>query len=398
MKVFEPIRIGKIEIRNRIAKSAMAEGLCSAAGKPSEQLAARYRKWADGGTGLIITGMAHVRKDHGLTGKEIGIYDDNLIPDLQKLTRDVHDGGAKIFLQICHAPPQIGRSSALRIGGNRGPSTRLSRITFLIDRSLSEDEIESIVYDLAEGARRAKEAGFDGVQFHAAHGYLISQFLSPHYNHRQDKWGGTPEKRAHFLLRIIEESRKKTGPDFPITTKISAEDGVKNGNRIEEMVAIGRLLEKAGTDAIEVSGGVGETGFGFAPSRGRIPRDLVREFLKKELPSLARPLLPLIGHVIRSQEKRVAFVPDYHFPHARTLAKHLSIPILCVGGIRSLESAEHILSSSAVAMISLARPLVCEPGLPERWKRGDTRPARCTSCNRCFVAVGLGEELRCVIN
>jgi 2,4-dienoyl-CoA reductase-like NADH-dependent reductase (Old Yellow Enzyme family) len=392
--LFTPITIRGLELPNRIVKSAMAEGHCDEFGRPAPGLARLYERWSEGGVGLAITGMAHVLPGYSYTGREIGLHDEASIEPLRAVTAAAHRHAGKIFAQLCHAPPQLPRSRARRLGAV-APSAGFNKTNLLFDRQIPGSELERLARAFGQAARRAREAEFDGVQLHAAHGYLLSRMLSPRHNRRRDGWGGDFERRLRFPLECVRAVRSAVGSDFPIAVKLNLHDGERHGLEPEQGIEIAHRLEAAGVDAIEVSAGTGDVGLGFYPNKGGVPIASGREFLRRELP-LLRPLLPLSRPVIERLTRRAAFEHEAYFlPLAERVAAAVSIPVICVGGVRSRSVAERILATSRVQMVSLARPLVREPSLPRRWQRGDADQASCESCNECFVRIGLGEPLRC---
>jgi 2,4-dienoyl-CoA reductase-like NADH-dependent reductase (Old Yellow Enzyme family) len=392
--LFTPLRVGPVTIRNRIAKSAMAEGRCDGEGRPLPSLVRLYERWAQGGVGLCITGMAYVRKGYSFTGGEIGLYDDSNIRPLQELTASVHRHDSRIFAQICWAPPQLPRRKARALGAT-APSAGLNKTNFLFDRALTDKEILAIVADFGAAARRARTAGFDGVQLHAAHGYLISRMLSPKHNRRTDRWGGDFERRLAFARAVVEATRGAVGADYPVTVKLNAHDGEPGGMDTDTGTRIAQSMAGWGVDAIEVSAGTGDVGFGCYPNKGGIPLASGKQYVHTNFPALKR-VGPLVDLALYAVGRRVGFPGEAYFePLARRVAEAVSIPVLCVGGIRSLEVAERIVRDTPIAMISLARPLVREPDLPNRWRDGSTPVAACTSCNECFTHVGLGMPLAC---
>lgn len=394
MLLFDPIKINDVTIPNRIVKSAMDEGLGDHDGRPQTPLIKLYESWAKGGVGLAITGMAYIRKHHSFTGHDIGLYEDALIEPLRTLTDAVHRHGGKVFAQICHAPPQLPRENLKRLGAV-APSARFYSTSMLYHRSLTDAEIQELVSDFAQAASRAKRAGFDGIQLHGAHGYLISRFLSPLYNKRKDRYGSSFDGRLTFLKEIYLAIRSNVGSSFPITIKLNAKDGCRKGLTLETSLNIGKKLQKWGFDAIEVSAGTAEEGLSFYPNRGKIPIELGKDFLRKEFPSL-RFLLPFTDPILRAAARRVEFTEEaYFFQEANQFADILDIPIICVGGIRSKKKAEEILTKSRIAMISMARPLLRQPDLPNLWKDNRSLVATCTSCNQCFVSLGLYKSLAC---
>jgi 2,4-dienoyl-CoA reductase-like NADH-dependent reductase (Old Yellow Enzyme family) len=397
VSLFEPITINGVRIPNRIVKSAMAEGRCDAEGRPTPALARLYEKWSRGGVGLAITGMAHIRKHQGYTGKEIGLYDDALVEPLRALTAAVHRHPGKIFAQICHAPPQVSPATAKRYGCG-APSTGFNRVNLRWDWALPGSELEALVRDFGAAARRAREAGFDGVQLHGAHGYLLSRMISPRHNRRTDRWGGDFDRRLTFLREVYRAIRAEVGSDYPVIIKLNAHDAARRGLDLETAVRIGQRLQEWGMDANEVSAGTGDVGLGFYPNRGEIPVGLGKRFLAQQF-AILRPVVPALGPIIRVLSRSVAFPGEAYFePLARRFAEALRIPVLCVGGIRSRAVAERILRETPIAMVSMARPLVREPHLPRAWQKDPDAVAACTSCNKCFAQIGLGRPLACYTN
>lgn len=316
VSLFDPITLRGVTIANRIVKSAMAEGAADAQGRPSDRLCRMYARWARGGVGLAITGMAHIRPGFSYTGREIGLYDDALVAPLRRLTAASHDDGGRIFAQLCHAPPQLPRAKAKRLGAV-APSSGLCRTNLLWNRALDDGELEALVRDFGSAARRAREAGFDGVQLHAAHGYLLSRTLSPRDNRRRDRWGGS------FDGRVVLAVRAAVGDDYPLLVKLNAHDGVRGGLDEQTSLRVGKQLESLGVDAIEVSAGIGDVGLGCYPNKGGIPRESGKRWLAQEFP-FVRPLLPAIGPILDAVQRSVALHEEAYFlAHARRFADAL---------------------------------------------------------------------------
>jgi 2,4-dienoyl-CoA reductase-like NADH-dependent reductase (Old Yellow Enzyme family) len=314
---------------------------------------------ARGGVGLIISGHAYVVPEGQAGPKQMGIYKGDLIPGLASMTDAVHQAGGKMVAQLAHA----GTFAAEAL--TRTPPRAVSVFDDLAKtprHELTSEDIQHLVTAYVQAAERAKEAGFDGVQIHAAHGYLFSQFLSPVYNRRQDAYGGSIENRSRALCDTVAAVRKAVGTDFPVLVKINAQDDVEGGLTLEDSVAAARLLAQAGIDAIEVSGG----------------------FLTSKTLSPSR-----MG--INKPEKEAYFEQG-----AAAYKQALDIPVILVGGIRSLEKAKELVAGNVADYLSLCRPLIREPGLVNRWRSGDTRPASCKSDNLCFRPAFKGEGIYCV--
>jgi 2,4-dienoyl-CoA reductase-like NADH-dependent reductase (Old Yellow Enzyme family) len=394
MKLFSPLEIGPVTLRNRIVKSAMVEGRCDGEGRPTPAYAALLGAWAAGGVGLSVTGMAHVIKDTNVTPYELGLFSDDQIAPLHNAVDAVHRQDGKVFVQLCYAPPQVTRATAMKL---RSPALQrgFNPVTFTCNHRMSDDDLHTLANAFGAAANRARLAGADGVQLHAAHGYLLSRSVSPLHNRRTDAWGGSHQRRMKLLLTVIEQCQKQAGKGLPIAVKLNAHDGRPGGMTIEDCQRVARDLETAGCVAIEVSAGTAEVGLSFYPNKGGLPMDLGVEFLETSVP-LLRLLRPGVRRILKSQAKVVAMLGEAYFvEEAKAIADVVKIPVIAQGGIRSLAVAESILGSTQIAAIAMARPLVCEPDLPNRWQHGQSARARCTSCNRCYVRLGLGNPLDC---
>lgn len=359
--LFEETVINGMILRNRIVRSATWEGMCEDDGRPTEKLVNCYRDLAKGGVGLIISGYTFVRPEGKQAPGKMGIHTDDFAPQMKALTKTVHDEGGKICIQLVHAGGQTDSGTA-----GRQP---LAPSAVQVDQfpempaELTRDDIHEIIDAFGEGARRAKAWGFDAVQLHGAHGYLINQFLSPHINKRTDEYGGDIENRCRFLLEVYSKVRETVGADYPVLIKLNAGDNLEEGLEIRDAVYAAEKLSEAGIDAIEVSAGTSASG-DRTPARVRINKP------EKEAYNL-EPALQIKGAV--------------------------SCPVMVVGGFRSYEVAEKAVSAYGMDYISMARPLIREPGLAGRWLRGDRSPAKCISCNSCFKP-GLEEGgIYCVV-
>jgi 2,4-dienoyl-CoA reductase-like NADH-dependent reductase (Old Yellow Enzyme family) len=347
-QIFEAARIGKLELKNRLVRSATWENLADEQGHITYPLYQLYKKLAAGGIGLIITGYAFVSKDEQPNPGMLGIYDDSFITEYRKLTDMVHEQGSKIVMQIVYGGSQTGYPPEGRLIW--GPSAVADLATGVTPTPISADEIETLVKDFGDAAVRAKEAGFDGVQLHGAHNYLLSQFLSPYYNRRTDEYGGSVENRTRLHREVYQEARRRVGNDFPLMIKLNCEDFIENGATIEDSLFLSKMLAELGIDALEVSGGTGGSG-DKTPARMKI----------------------------HTPEKEA-----YHAEYANRIAAAVDVPVILVGGLRSPEVIDKLLQDTEIELFSLARPLLTEPDLPQRWQNGDRSRARCVSCNHCL--------------
>jgi 2,4-dienoyl-CoA reductase-like NADH-dependent reductase (Old Yellow Enzyme family) len=360
--LFEPIEINGMVLKNRSVRSATWTGMAERDGRCSERLVAFMEELARGDVGLMITGFAYVLPNGQALPGQLGIYDDALIPALSELTKRIHDAGGKICMQIVHA----GAQTVLRETEERpvwGPSAVYNEVFRKTPKAMTQADIRETVQAFARAAGRVRQAGFDAVQFHGAHGYLVSQFLSPATNKRTDKYGGPIENRARFLFEIYRAVRKTVGNDFPVLIKLNAKDFVRGGLAAKDALFVAKGLDEMGIDAIEISGG-GPSSGDLGPARTKI----------KKLADEA-----------------------YFSPLAAKIKKQVRVPVILVGGIRSFKTAESLLNSGTADMISMARSFVREPGLIKRWKEGDLKKATCISCNGCFRAAGSPDGLHCVV-
>jgi 2,4-dienoyl-CoA reductase-like NADH-dependent reductase (Old Yellow Enzyme family) len=316
---------------------------------------------AEGGVGLIITGHSYVSREGQASPWQLGIHEDAMLPELAHMTAAVHRSGGKICCQIAHA----GAQAAAHLSGMEaiGPSVLLVDGKAMC-REMSKEDIDRVVRAFGDAAARAKRSGFDAVELHAAHGYLLSQFLSPLVNRRTDEYGGTLANRGRMTLEVLRSVRHAVGPDYPVLIKVNAEDFAEGGFSVEDMLELSAMLEKEGIDAIELSGGTGGEASKYQPVR--------------------------FGTIAKENEA-------YYRDAARRFKKSVRVPLILVGGIRSADVAERIVDEGTADYIAMCRPLICEPDLVNRWKNGDPTKSACVSDNRCFKPARAGEGLRCLL-
>ncbi len=350
--LFEPLRIGRIEIANRFVRSATYYGLAGADGCVGDASVELMRTLAMGEVGLIVTGYAFVARSGQCFADMNGIDRDEQIAGYRRMTAAVHERGGRIAMQIAHGG--AGASQVRRRGEER-------LVVSVVDeqrrrgervRQLSEDEIEEIIDAFGQSARRVQEAGFDGVQIHGAHGYLVTQFLSPSSNRRSDRWGGSLANRMRFVVEVTRSIRKQVDDDFPVMIKLGCRDYLDEGEglSIEEGAEVAAALEREGVCFVEVSHGM----------RGRA-------FRKRT-----------------TGKKTVPVEEAYLLPDAKVTRSRVSVPLALVGGMRSLPAMEEVVASGVVDCVSMCRPLIREPDLVKRWREGDTRSADCISCWGCL--------------
>lgn len=359
-KLFEPTTIRNLRLENRFVRSAMWIGLAGDDGACTPKLIQPMVKLAEGGVGLIITGHAYVLKGGQAGPWQMGCYDDCLLPGLGEMTEAVHAAGGAIALQIAHG----GLLANAELSGEEplGPSA-LQTENGPVGRAMTLGEIGRTVKAFAAAASRAVQSGFDAVQIHSAHGYLLSEFLSPYFNKRTDAYGGPIENRARMLLQVLQAVRETVGDGYPILAKMNSEDLLDGGLSREEMVQVCAMLQGAGIDAIELSGGT---------------------TLSLRAGEIERTFMP-------TQKRAV-----YWREAAEQYKAQIDVPLMLVGGIRSFETAEELVDGGIADYVSLCRPLVREPDLVRRWREGDRRAADCISDNACGWAATKGGGVRCV--
>ena len=359
--LFETTSINGMVLPNRFVRSATIMGMAEIDGSYTTHLIDKMKNLAEGGVGLIITGFAYVMRNGKSNKWQLGCYGDELMPGLTQMADAVHTCGGRIALQIVHC----GLFSNPELTGEPapGPSVRQSE-NGPMGVEMTKDDIQEAVAAYRSAAERGKKAGFDAVQVHAAHGYQLGQFLSPYLNKRTDEYGGSLVNRARMFLEAVTEVRKTVGSDYPVLVKINAEDRLDGGFTIDEMVKVSLMLQDIDVDAIEMSGG---TALGFALNKPDLSPSRVGK-----------------NEVVYWQNA------------AKKYKSSVDVPLILVGGIRSFETAENLVKEGTTDYISLSRPLIREPGLINRWKNGDRRPAECISDNGCFGPIMKGEGVRCI--
>ena len=352
--LFTPAKIGNLEIPNRIIRSATAEAMASDLdGSPTEQLKSLWGDLAKGGTGLIISGHLYIHPSGKCHPEMTGIYSDELIPALAACVDAVHHAGGKIAAQINHGGMQCAKES---VTGTIAPSAIDKDFLSQPAREMTLGEINLLIDAFAQAARRAKVAGFDAVQIHSAHGYLISQFNSPYINKRSDEWGGDLQGRTRFLREVLRAVRKEVGVEYPVFIKFGMEDGKDGGLTAEVGAEIVAMMEKIGLDGIEISGGVG------ASSVRKGVRNASRE--------------------------------AYFRPYIQLARQKTNLPLIIVGGMRSKTVMDEVLSSGDADFVAICRPLINDPNFPNLLKAGEIETSACISSSNCW-AKEIGEGIAC---
>ena len=385
--LFTPMEINGMQLKNRLVRSATYEHMATEDGKATDQLINFYSKLAQGGVGLIVSGATYVQENgHGLPC-QIGISNDDHIPGLKKLVEEIHGHDTRVALQLVHAGRQ---TTPTAIGGKIpiAPSAIEPDPFFNTSpKEMTEEEISETIDAFGAAAQRSKEAGFDAVQLHAAHGYLLAQFLSPHTNRRTDDWGGNPENRMRFVIEVNNSVREAVGDDYPVLIKLSVEEGLENGIKLEEASNIAMRLSQIGIDAIEISGGTIVDSV-FMMSRGDIPIDMITRTAEPSTKEQMENFFYSIKDMVKYEEA-------YWLRHAEKIKETIGdVPLILVGGMKYPQTMTKILEENKADLISLCRSLIKEPGFPNEMVEGRKDPSKCAFCNRCLMEV-FNKPLKC---
>lgn len=354
----DSVSIRNLNLKNRFVRSATYDGLTDKNGFVSDSQIDLFRQLAQGGVGLIISGIVSVHSAGRLSAFMSTLDNREHFAGLKRLVDTVHQHGAKIAPQLFHAGREASFWQQLQAGEAVAPSVIENDPYFEQPyRALTEDEILQIIEAFGLAAQHAREIGYDAVQVHSAHAYLFAQFLSPFTNRRSDAWGGSLENRLRFHREVYKSIRSKVGDDYPIMVKLGVQDNFPEGLHFKEGKQAAVQLCELGFDAIEVSSGLRGIGYKNAEYRPKI------NSIEKE--GYFRDFCREIHHVVK-------------------------IPTIVVGGLRSIELMEDIVARQEADLVSLCRPLIREPNLVQRWQNGDRSRATCISCNGCHKAIMKG--------
>ena len=386
--LFTPFNLGSLKIENRFVRSATYEGMATKNGEVTESLLKMYETLASGDIGLIISGYMNVHANGRAYRYQTNIYSDDYLPGLKKLTKMVHENNGKIIFQIAHAGMQTTKKVAggeliAPSGGIRNPTTLEKGNTATVD------QIEEIIESFKEAAIRSIKTAADGVQLHAAHTYLLSQFLSPFFNKREDKWGGTDENNFRILREIIRKIKKDLPSDKVLLVKYNAEDHVENGLTPPIAAKYAKWMIELGVDGLEVSSGSGMFSY-MNMCRGKVPAEEILEFLPNWKKPVAKAMFKkMIG--------KFEFEKPYNLEPAKAIRKEIGdFPLIIVGGMRKVSDMEAIISKKHADFISLSRPFIREPHLVKNIKEG-AKQVNCISCNRCLAAISSNLPTSCYV-
>ena len=319
--LFDKTALGNLELKNRVWRSATWMALADEEGRVTDDLIRAYEELAEGDVAVIVTGLTSVVKNDAEIDGGVKFYDDRFVEGHRRLTEAIHRHGSKVMMQ-----------------------------TAIVDGPVDElttEQVEGVVEAFGDAARRAEQAGYDGVLIHAAQFFYLSKFISPLVNHRTDRYGGTQRDRTRILYEILKDMRAKTNEGFCITMKVNSSDEYPGGLTVQDFLVTCKLMAEAGIDAIEVSAnGTSRTGIKAGENEG------------------------------------------YFRAAAMSLAALVDVPVVLVGGLRSIDKINQFLDETKIAYVSLSRPLIREPHLLKRWQEGDDTPSACISCNTCYRTPG----------
>lgn len=338
--LFDFLTVGDLHLRNRVMRSATAEFVADReTGAPTAEMGRIYRELAEGKVGLIVTGHACVSFSGRAHARMAAMADDDLISSWREVIRPAQEAGGRVMMQINHA----GANADPEVTPHPLSPSGVATNDLVEPRAMTEKEIQQVITDFGEAARRVQEAGFDGVQIHGAHGYLITQFLTPETNLREDRWGGDEKRRSAFLKAVVAEIRRQVDPDYPVWIKLGVAGRESSGLDMEEGARIAARCATYGVDCVETS---------FALGRP--------EWLDLTVEAPLRPLAEAV---------RDAVGPDY--------------PLSLVYGFSTRQCMERVLNDGIVQLISLCRPLIAESDLVHKMEEGLAEEVACVRCDLC---------------
>lgn len=367
-----PGAIGGLQIENRLVRASTSETMATATGEATARLARLYGDLAAGGAGLLLTGHIYVEPRGQASPNQPGLYHDRQVAPMRTVTDAVHAAGGVIFAELGHA----GSQTMLPEIGPIAPSPTANEMYGLRPREATVDDINTVIKAFGDAARRAREAGFDGIHIHGGNGYLISEFSSPLTNQRTDAWGGDAERRSQFLLGVYDAVRAAVGSRVPVTARIGIADSIVGGLEVPETIHRIEELVERGLDAVEVSYGI-----------MRSYLENIRRFVAVGAKQAAAN-----GLIQRLFQPRGA--EAYYRDFARAVKAAVDIPVILVGGIRTTDTMVDILESGDADFLAMSRPFIREPDLVNKLAAGRSGMVECVSCNMCLVHDGF-DPLRC---
>jgi 2,4-dienoyl-CoA reductase-like NADH-dependent reductase (Old Yellow Enzyme family) len=386
---FSPVRIGPLTLRNRFIKSATNEGMAKG-GVPSKLLVEHHRRMAAGGAAMTTVAYCAISPD-GRTFEDQVTLDDASLPHLRALTDAVHCEGGAACAQITHGgafsfvPRLSTRYPRSSSGGFNPPGVIAGR---LFKKAMTEDDLARVADEFVAGARRAKEAGFDAVEIHMGHGYLLSQFLSPAYNKRKDKWGGRiATERARFPARVLRQVLDAVGGEMAVTCKIGVTEGFKGGATAEDAVQVARVLEAEGAHLLVLSGGMNVEA-PWAIFGSNMPSKVVE--------TNQGAMVKLSTRMMKLWEPKLTFHEMYFLEHSRKVRAAVKMPLAYLGGAKSLAGIQQAMADGFDCVV-MGRALIHDSNLPNKFRDGSATVSGCTACNECVSMMYTAGGTRCVL-
>ncbi len=387
--VFEAAQLGPLSLRNRIIKTATYEGM-TPGGLPSPALTEHHVALARGGVGMTTVAYCSV-SSNGRTFREQMYMREAIVPALTALTTAVRDAGAKVSLQLGHCGA-FSKNKELRGWRPLAPSFAINEYGVMsgmpFTRAMNDDDMTQAIDEFGTAAALAVRAGFDAVELHLGHGYLLSQFISPATNRRRDRWGGSLDNRMRLPLAVVAEVRRRVGDTVPILAKTNLRDGFRGGLQIEEAVGVAERLEAAGVNALVLSGGFTSKS-PFYLFRGARP---LKEMIEVEKNPLQRLVLRFLGARVI---KEYPFHEMFFLEDARAVRRAVRMPLVLIGGVLSRTSLEAAMQEG-FDFVAMGRALIADPDLVNRMQRGEIEKSRCVSCNKCVAEMDR-HGVRCVL-
>ncbi|NNK85003.1 MAG: NADH:flavin oxidoreductase [Desulfobacterales bacterium] len=380
LNLFTTKMIGDIEIKNRFVHSATYECMADNNGEVTDKLIKRYSKLAKGGAGLIIPGYCYVIPNGRAMNYQTGIHNDKMIAGLTKLVDVIHTEGSKIAFQLAHSGRQTTKDTIgqTQIAPSKGS---MDTIYMAKPKEMKEKDIQEVIKAFGAAASRADKSGADGVQIHAAHGYLVNQFLSPFFNKRSDSWGGSDQNRFKFIKEIILEVKKNVSEDMMILVKLNTQDFTpKERITLELAKKYSEWLAELPLDGLEISCGTLSYSM-FNMVRGGVPtEEIIMNFpwWRKKIGKI----------MLKKMEGKFDLEEGYNLEGAKLIKPVIGkIPLMVVGGLRKVTQMEEVIGNGVADFISMSRPFIREPNIVNRIKNGKAGAVSCISCNKCFAGV-----------
>jgi 2,4-dienoyl-CoA reductase-like NADH-dependent reductase (Old Yellow Enzyme family) len=384
-KAFTPGKIAGLTLRNRIIRAGCFEGMCQE-GNCSDRLIEHHTAVARGGAAMTTVAYCSVAQEGRAYGHEMWMRED-LMPDLKRLTDAIHKEGAAASVQLGHCGYFASKADTgyQPVGASR--KFNLFRMSF--PKVMTEEDINAVVQQFASSAAMAKEAGFDAIEVHSGHGYLLAQFLSPYTNKRRDMYGGTLENRMRFPASVVKQVRQAVGPSFPILVKMNLTDGIKGGLEVEDAVVIAKRFEAEGASALVPSCGF-TSKTPLMMLRGNVPT--------MEMVAVQKGLSKKIGLLLfgRFMVQTYEYNDLFLMQDALKVLKAVKIPVVLIGGVCSIENLDTAMQAG-FEFVEVGRAIIKDPQIVNKWQRGEVLVSDCDHCNRCIPEMDKG-GVDCVCN